>query len=56
MSCDGDRRSKGNEGWDTTEEPVLTPPAICETILSVLNRDHSLRRAYLRRRWQGLID
>jgi hypothetical protein len=31
-----------------------TSPGPCEVMLKVLCRDDSLRRSYLRRRWQGL--
>ena len=37
----------------TSFEPVPVTDDLCETILSALGRDSDLRRAYVRRRWQG---
>jgi hypothetical protein len=35
------------------ERPLL---AGCEAMLKVLGRDDNLRRLYVRRRWQGLVE
>jgi hypothetical protein len=35
---------------------MISSNALLDTILSTLGRDDGLRRAYLRRRWQGLAD
>jgi hypothetical protein len=38
----------------TGGEQGLTSRALCEVMVSTLGRDHTLRHAYLRKRWQGL--
>ena len=38
----------------TGGEQGQTSPTLCEVIVSTLGRDHTLRHAYLRKRWQGL--
>jgi hypothetical protein len=34
-------------------EPDRASRQLCDTIVRVLDRDHALRRAYLRNRWRG---
>ena len=31
-------------------------PALCDVMLKSLTRDNRLRRQYVQRRWQGLVD
>jgi hypothetical protein len=38
----------------TGGEQGQTSRPLCEVIVSTLGRDHALRHAYLRKRWQGL--
>ena len=38
----------------TGGEQGQTSRALCRVIVSTLGRDHTLRHAYLRKRWQGL--
>ena len=35
--------------------PLHCSSSLCETALKVLTRDSQLRRAYVQRRWQGLV-
>jgi hypothetical protein len=35
--------------------PLHSSSSLCETALKVLTRDSQLRRAYVQRRWQGLV-
>ena len=58
MSRDPDRRDSNGKhrAAPGADEPQPALRALCETILSVLDRDQGLRRNYLRRRWQGLVE
>ena len=60
MRIDADRRTALAYGGralpksPTAAEQGRASRELCEVIVSTLGRDHALRHAYLRRRWQGL--
>ena len=52
---DDEATEKAAYGDPAAAMPSYTSSALCETALKVLSRDSQLRRAYLQRRWQGLV-
>ena len=52
---DDEATEKAAYGDPSAAMPSCTSSALCETALKVLSRDSQLRRAYLQRRWQGLV-
>lgn len=55
MRTDVDRRTiLGALRWITgAEEQECASRELCDAIIDTLGRDHALRHAYLRKRWQG---
>ena len=53
---DASAETRCPNGTTIVEEPVRTSRPLSETILNVLSRDNRLRRTYVRRRWQGLVE
>jgi hypothetical protein len=53
VQLDAERYADAETGG-AAREIQPTSPGRCEVMLKVLCRDDSLRRSYLRRRWQGL--
>jgi hypothetical protein len=56
MSGDADRRKASAELAYRPGAVGSEPASMSALILNALSRDHELRRAYVRRRWQGLIE
>ena len=46
---------RGGPATATDEMPLHSSASVCDTALRVLGRDSQLRRAYVQRRWQGLV-
>ena len=46
---------RGGPATATDEMPLHSSASLCDTALKVLGRDSQLRRAYVQRRWQGLV-
>jgi hypothetical protein len=49
------KTARGDPATVTDEMLWHSSALLCETALKVLSRDSQLRRAYVQRRWQGLI-
>jgi hypothetical protein len=54
--CEARKKTECEDPATVTDEmPLHCSASLCETALKVLSRDSQLRRAYVQRRWQGLV-
>ena len=49
-------KTRHQDASSRTDAPRRPSPALCDVILKSLTRDNQLRRKYVQRRWQGLVD
>ncbi len=49
-------KTRHQDASSRTDAPRGPSPALCDVILKSLTRDNQLRRKYVQRRWQGLVD
>ena len=49
-------KTRHEDATTRTDAPRRPSPALCDVMLKSLTRDNQLRRKYVQRRWQGLVD